>query len=524
MTAASPTTLRVLIADDHRLMLAAVRRALSRAESIEIVGEIDEATKIAPAVGRLLPDVVLLDIRMPQLDGLTCLERLHRLHPDVAVVILSTFAGDDHVEAARERGASGYIVKTVDPLRLAEMVHTAVSSPEFVVFRPEVADSAPPVGEEHGLSERELSIVRALAQGLTNKQIGTELCVSEQTVKFHLRNVYRKLSIGSRVGSRAVGDRERARAQVRDLVAGMSAARMRAGSAPLAAPPIAAGPRRGPAPRLAAARRRRGRGHLAEHADALAAGGSDEATAAADADPLTRAYAGETARMPAAAGRLGSPARKGVGEKLAAAERRLRRISLDLHDGPAQDVAALASDAALLEANLADPERLDATRALAAGIRDGLAALGRDIRDLAEVLEPRSILRAPIREVLEREAAAFARRAGFTPTLAVDEDLGVMTASQHIALARVAREALTNVRDHAEASAVRLTVTAMSEGVSLVVTDDGKGFDVTQGGERLGLAGMHERVRLLGGRLVVESRPGGPTRVSATIPRWRPSS
>ena len=241
-------------------------------------------------------------------------------------------------------------------------------------------------------------------------------------------------------------------------------------------------------------------------------------------DAVGRAYAEETARVLGAARRLGSSARDGVGEKLAAAQRRLRRLSLDLHDGPAQDVAALATDAALLDADLADPERLDAARELAADIRVRLMALGRDIRDLAEVLEPRAILRAPLREVLEREAAAFARRAGFAPTLEVDDDLGAMTASQQIALARVAREALTNVRDHAEATSVRLTATATSEGVSLVVTDDGKGFDPGRDDDGLGLAGMHDRVRLLGGRLVVESRPGGPTRVAATLPRWRPSA
>ena len=240
-------------------------------------------------------------------------------------------------------------------------------------------------------------------------------------------------------------------------------------------------------------------------------------------DTVGRAYAEETARVLGAA-RLGSSARDGVGDKLAAAQRRLRRLSLDLHDGPAQDVAALATDAALLEADLADPERLDATRELAADIRVRLAALGRDIRDLAEVLEPRAILRAPLRVVLEREAAAFARRAGFAPALDVDDDLGAMTASQQIALARVAREALTNVRDHADATAVTLTAAASSEGVSLVVTDNGKGFDPGRDDDGLGLAGMNDRVRLLGGRLVVESRPGGPTRVAATIPRWRPST
>lgn len=257
------------------------------------------------------------------------------------------------------------------------------------------------------------------------------------------------------------------------------------------------------------------------------------AEAVAGREAACRAFAEETAHVVGAAARLGFAGRGGEAQarKLAAAERRLRRLALDLHDGPAQDVAALAADAAVLEADLAaaadDPQRLAESLELAGEIRSRLAALGRDIRDLAEVLEPRAILRAPLRDVLAREAAVFARRAGFAPELDVDDDLGAMTASQQIALARVAREALTNVREHASASAVRLAATATADGVSLVVTDDGRGFDV-EGAEAasggLGLRGMHDRVRLLGGRLVVESRPGGPTRVAATIPRWRPSS
>lgn len=241
-----------------------------------------------------------------------------------------------------------------------------------------------------------------------------------------------------------------------------------------------------------------------------------------------RAFAEETARLLGAA--LGARSRRSSAytTKLEAAQRRLRRLALDLHDGPAQDVAALAVDAALLQAELGGeltPERVDTARELAAEIRDRLGALGRDIRDLAEVLEPRAILRESLRDVLVREADVFARRTGIVPSVEIDEDLGVMTASQQIALVRVTQEALTNVRDHAGATAVDVVARVTAQGVSLAVVDDGRGFDVARAAARgrLGLAGMEERVRLLGGTLAVDSRPGKGTRVEATIPRWRPS-
>jgi len=247
------------------------------------------------------------------------------------------------------------------------------------------------------------------------------------------------------------------------------------------------------------------------------------------ADARCRVFAEETARLLATSVR--SRGRRSSGElaKLEAAQRRLRRLALDLHDGPAQDVAALAADAALLVAELGDSlsdARRRVAQELAVEIRDRLSALGRDVRDLAEVLEPRAMLRESIRDVLVRESASFARRSGVTPTVEVDDDLGVMTASQQIALVRVAQEALTNVREHSEATEVRLTARVTAQGVSLVIADNGRGFDVARAPTRgrLGLAGMDERVRLLGGRLTIESRPGGPTRVEATIPRWRPSA
>lgn len=243
-----------------------------------------------------------------------------------------------------------------------------------------------------------------------------------------------------------------------------------------------------------------------------------------------RAFAVEVARLARAL--LSSSDRRSPAAvaKLDGAQRRLRRLALDLHDGPAQDIAALAADAAMLRAELAEdqsPHRVEGVRALAAEISDRLAALGRDMRELAEALEPRSILREPFGDILAREAAAFARRTGIAPVLEVDDDFGAMTASQQITLVRVAQEALSNVRQHARATAVHITACVTARGFSLTVVDNGRGFDVARarraGRGRLGLSGMQARVRLLGGSLRVESRPGGPTGIEATIPHWRPS-
>ena len=220
-----------------------------------------------------------------------------------------------------------------------------------------------------------------------------------------------------------------------------------------------------------------------------------------------------------------------IGEEidaLEAARRRLRRIALDLHDGPAQDVAALSADAAILEAELQgelSPERAEAVRGLAGEIRIRLGGLARQIRELSEVLEPRSMLREPLDRVLGREAASFARRTGVVPTLEVEDDFGVLTASQQIALTSIAREALANAAKHAGATSVHVSARVTPRVVTLVVTDDGRGFDLAQdrGARRGGLAGMHERIELLGGTLTLDSRRGGPTRVEAVVPRWRPT-
>jgi DNA-binding NarL/FixJ family response regulator len=150
---------------------------------------------VLPLVGRTNPDLVLLDIRMPHFDGLACLDLIRKRHPDVKVVMLSAFSDPEHVQAALRRGASAYVVKAVSPLDLPAALRQAA---EATVFH---AVGSPESGNDDGgtgLTGRELTLLRAVAKGLSNQAIGKELWISEQTVKFHLRNIYRKLGVSSR--------------------------------------------------------------------------------------------------------------------------------------------------------------------------------------------------------------------------------------------------------------------------------------------------------------------------------------
>ncbi len=189
--------MRVLLADDHQLMREGIRRALEDERDIEVVGEASTGAQVLPLVGQKKPDVVLLDIHMPLMDGLTCLDRLAKQHPHVKVLILSVFDDPQQIEAAIQRGAAGYIVKTVNPVDLPAAIRQAVEGTVFhALGAPSVGVSAPAVAA--GLSERELSILEAVARGLSNREIGKEAWITEQTVKFHLTNIYRKLGVKNR--------------------------------------------------------------------------------------------------------------------------------------------------------------------------------------------------------------------------------------------------------------------------------------------------------------------------------------
>jgi DNA-binding NarL/FixJ family response regulator len=190
------TPVKVLIADDHRLMLAGVKRALDGEKDIKVVDEVSSGTQVLPAVARTNPDVLLLDIRMPGMSGLECLERVRGRYPDVRVIMLSAHGDEEHVESARAKGASAYVVKSVDPVDLPAVIRSVIDGADFAEYGRKAAPAE--TGSAAGLSARELTILEALGRGLSNLEIAKELWVSEQTVKFHLRNIYRKLDIASR--------------------------------------------------------------------------------------------------------------------------------------------------------------------------------------------------------------------------------------------------------------------------------------------------------------------------------------
>jgi len=189
--------MRVVIADDHRLILDGIRRALEAGGGFDIVGETQSGTQVLPLVARTQPDLVVLDLRMPNMDGLACLDEIRRRYPDVKVVMLSASTSQDLIETALRRGASAYILKTVDPTDLPSTLREALSGNVFSTTG--IGESDEPTGAKAaGLTEREITILKLLAHGRSNEEIARELWVAQQTVKFHLTNIYRKLGVKNR--------------------------------------------------------------------------------------------------------------------------------------------------------------------------------------------------------------------------------------------------------------------------------------------------------------------------------------
>ncbi len=191
--------IRVVVADPHPLVLAGINVTLAGADGIEIVGETNSASDALEIARLTSPDVVLLDIGLGALDDFWCLRQLRLEFPGTKVVLLSSSAHAPELREGFSRGASAFVLKTIDPADLAEAIKRAATATVFAPFGPPPA-TACAIGEA-GLTRRETEVLRALCDGASNQEIAVALTISDGTVKYHLSNVYRKLGVTGRAGA-----------------------------------------------------------------------------------------------------------------------------------------------------------------------------------------------------------------------------------------------------------------------------------------------------------------------------------
>ncbi len=191
--------MKVMIADDNRLMLEGFRRALDRVEDIDIVGVTHTGAQVLSLIERRGPQVLALDLAMRTPEGVSCLDLVRSGYPDLTVVVLSATATPEAIRSALSRGARAFVTKNVNPLDIPSALRQAYEGTVYHVL----GSTTGPDDDlrSAGLTEREITMLKALARGLSNKAISQELWVTEQTVKFHLGNLYRKLGVENRLAA-----------------------------------------------------------------------------------------------------------------------------------------------------------------------------------------------------------------------------------------------------------------------------------------------------------------------------------
>ena len=197
-------TIRVLIVDDHAIVRKGIRALLATESDIQVIGEASDGAEAITLAQALHPDVILMDLVMPKMDGIEATRRITASQPGVRVLVLTSFAADDKVFPAIKAGALGYLLKDTGPddlLRAVHQVHLGQPTLEPSIARKVLSELAHPPQEPltpDPLTERELDVLRRVAQGNSNKEIAEQLDIAEMTVRAHVSNILGKLHLASR--------------------------------------------------------------------------------------------------------------------------------------------------------------------------------------------------------------------------------------------------------------------------------------------------------------------------------------
>ena len=204
----SPPSLRILIADDHLVVREGLRAILGTAPDLTLVGEAADGAEAVQLVGELSPDVVLMDLRMPGVDGIEAIRQIKARYPEVEIVILTTYDDDQHIVRGLRAGARGYLLKDAGRKVLFEAIRAAARGESLLppaVIEKVVAHLAEPKPVAAArLSDREQEVLALLAQGAPNKEIAVRLHITERTVKAHVAGIFNKLGVNSRAEAVAV--------------------------------------------------------------------------------------------------------------------------------------------------------------------------------------------------------------------------------------------------------------------------------------------------------------------------------